>query len=114
LLDYGFRCLIAPSYADIFFNNCFANGILPVVLPEETVDALFTEVEATPGYTLHVSLPEQVVVTSSGVRHHFQVDAFQKDCLLRGLDAIGWTLQFDDDIAAYEAKRGIGQPVAAG
>jgi 3-isopropylmalate/(R)-2-methylmalate dehydratase small subunit len=111
LLDYGFRCLIAPSYADIFYNNCFANGILPVVLPEETVDALFTEVEATPGYTLHVSLPEQVVVTPSGTRHHFEVDAFQKDCLLRGLDAIGWTLQFEDDIKAYEAKRGIGQPV---
>jgi 3-isopropylmalate/(R)-2-methylmalate dehydratase small subunit len=112
LLDYGFRCLIAPSYADIFFNNCFANGILPVVLPEETVDTLFAEVEAAPGYALHVSLPEQVVVTPSGARHHFQVDAFQKDCLLRGLDAIGWTLQFEDDIAAYEAKRGIGQPVA--
>src|SRR5579871_3492005 len=87
LLEYGLRCLIAPSFADIFYNNCFANGILPVILPEDTVDALFKEVEATPGYSLAVSLPEQVVSTPSGARHAFQVDAFQKDCLLRGLDA---------------------------
>lgn len=112
LLDYGFRGIIAPSYADIFFNNCLGNGILPVILPEDTVDALFKETEATPGYTLHIDLAEQEVVTPSGARHHFEVDAFQKDCLLRGLDAIGWTLQYEDDITAYEAKRGIGQPVA--
>jgi len=104
LLEYGFRCLIAPSFADIFFNNCFQNGILPVVLSEENVSTLFAETEATLGYTLHVSLPEQVVVTPAGVRCPFQIDAFQKDCLLRGLDGIGWTLQFEHDIAAFETK----------
>lgn len=107
LLEYGFRCLIAPSFADIFYNNCSANGILPVVLPEETVDILFKEIEATPGYQLQVSLPEQVVVTPSGARYAFAVDAFQKDCLLRGLDNIGWTLQFEHEIDAYEAAHGL-------
>ena len=107
LHDYGFRCVIAPSFADIFYNNCFSNGILPVVLPEETVRTLFFETEATEGYRLQVSLPEQVVITPSGARHPFKVDAFQKDCMLRGLDSIGWTLQFEDQIAAYEAQHGI-------
>ncbi|HWE62716.1 MAG TPA: 3-isopropylmalate dehydratase small subunit [Chloroflexota bacterium] len=113
LLDYGFRCLIAPSFADIFFNNCLQNGILAVVLPEQTVGALFAETEATPGYTLHVSLPEQVVVTPSGMRHPFEIDAFQKHCLLSGLDSIGLTLQFEQEIAAYEAGHPTYEPVAA-
>jgi 3-isopropylmalate/(R)-2-methylmalate dehydratase small subunit len=102
LHDYGFRAIIAPSYADIFYNNCCANGILPVILPEATVSTLFDETGATPGYTLTVSLPEQLVITPSGSRHHFEVDPFQKDCLLRGLDSIGWTLQYEDLIASYE------------
>jgi 3-isopropylmalate/(R)-2-methylmalate dehydratase small subunit len=113
LLDYGFRCIIAPSFADIFYNNCFANGILPAILSEEAVESLFVETEATPGYSLHVDLPEQVVVTPGGVRHPFTIDAFHKDCLLRGLDAIGWTLQFAADIDAYEARHGIGQAAVA-
>ncbi|HVC79539.1 MAG TPA: 3-isopropylmalate dehydratase small subunit [Chloroflexota bacterium] len=104
LHQYGFRCLIAPSYADIFYNNCCANGLLPVVLPETTVDALFREVEATPGYALKVDLVNQVVVTPSGDRHPFAIDPFVKDSLVRGLDPIGWTLQFDDLISAYEAR----------
>ncbi|MDB5059839.1 MAG: leuD [Chloroflexi bacterium] len=112
LHDYGFRSIIAPSYADIFYNNCFSNGILPVILPESVVESLFQETEATTGFTLKVSLPEQVVITPSGTRHHFNVDAFQKDCLLRGLDSIGWTLQFEDLIAEFEKSHtvGVGQP----
>ena len=111
LHDYGFRAVIAPSFADIFYNNCFANGILCVILPDKAIDALFAEVAAAPGYTLHVSLPDQQVVTPSGTRYPFEVDAFQKDCLLRGLDAIGWTLQFEDQIAAFEARQGAEQSV---
>ena len=104
LHQYGFRCLIAPSYADIFYNNCCANGLLPVVLPEATVDTLFREVEATPGYALQVDLVNQVVTTPSGDSHPFSIDPFVKDRLVRGLDPIGWTLQFDDLISAYEAR----------
>jgi 3-isopropylmalate/(R)-2-methylmalate dehydratase small subunit len=110
LHDYGFRAVVAPSFADIFYNNCFANGILCVILPDEAIDTLFAEVAATPGYTLHISLPDQQIVTPSGARYPFPVDAFQKDCLLRGLDAIGWTLQFEDQIAAFEARRQAEQP----
>jgi 3-isopropylmalate/(R)-2-methylmalate dehydratase small subunit len=113
LLDYGFHCLIAPSYADIFYNNCFANGILPVVLPEEVVDTLFREVEATPGYTLTVNLPDQQVLTPSGTACAFEINAFQKDCLLRGLDSIGWTLQFEDLISAYERAHAGAVPAIA-
>jgi 3-isopropylmalate/(R)-2-methylmalate dehydratase small subunit len=104
LHQYGFRCLIAPSYADIFYNNCCANGLLPVVLPEATVDALFREVEAAPGYALRIDLVNQVVTTPSGDRHPFSIDPFVKDSLVRGLDPIGWTLQFDDLISAYEER----------
>jgi 3-isopropylmalate/(R)-2-methylmalate dehydratase small subunit len=104
LHQYGFRCLIAPSYADIFFNNCCANGLLPVKLPEDIVDDLFREVESTPGYTLRVDLPAQVVTTPSGVSHPFSIDAFVKDGLVRGLDPIGWTLQFEDLIASFEER----------
>jgi 3-isopropylmalate/(R)-2-methylmalate dehydratase small subunit len=104
LHQYGFRCLIAPSYADIFFNNCCANGLLPVILPEAVVDQLFREVADTPGYALSIDLPGQTVTTPSGVSYSFIIDPFVKDGLVRGLDPIGWTLQFEDLIAAFEEK----------
>jgi 3-isopropylmalate/(R)-2-methylmalate dehydratase small subunit len=103
--DYGFRAVIAPSFADIFFNNCFKNGLLPIVLEENTVDKLFAEVEANEGYELAVDLPRQVVVTPSGEEFSFEIDEFSKDCLLEGLDEIGLTLNDADAIRAYEAAR---------
>ena len=105
LLDYGFRCVIAPSFADIFFNNCFKNGMLPVVLTNAEVDQLFTEVEPRPGYQLSVDLAAQTVTTPDGTSFHFDVDPFRKDCLLNGLDEIGLTLQKEADITAYEQRR---------
>jgi 3-isopropylmalate/(R)-2-methylmalate dehydratase small subunit len=105
LLDYGFRVIIAPSFADIFFNNCFKNGILPIVLGEEQVDQLFREVEANEGYRLSVDLEAQSVTTPSGDVFQFEVDPFRKHCLLNGLDDIGLTLQHVDEIKAYEARR---------
>jgi len=103
--QYGFRCLIAPSFADIFYNNCFNNGILPVTLDEATVRELFAEVEATEGYTLSVDLPAQTVTTPSGRVLHFDIDNFRKNALIQGLDNIGWTLSHGDEIAAYEQRR---------
>src|SRR2546427_5725479 len=88
LLDYGFRCIIAPSFADIFFNNCFKNGMLPVVLQPAEVSQLFREVEAQPGYQLTVDLATQTVTIPSGTSLHFDIDPFRKDCLLKGLDEI--------------------------
>ncbi|MEW5756796.1 MAG: 3-isopropylmalate dehydratase small subunit [Pseudomonadota bacterium] len=105
LLDYGFRAIIAPSFADIFFNNCFKNGILPIVLEAKIVDALFAEVAANPGYRLNVDLANQRVATPSGQTYGFEIDAFRKHCLLNGLDDIGLTLQHVDAIKAYEARR---------
>lgn len=105
LLDYGFRVVIAPSYADIFFNNCFKNGILPIILDEQVIDQLFNEVEATEGYQLNVDLEAQTVTKPSGESIAFEVDAFRKHCLLNGLDDIGLTLQHVDDIKAYEERR---------
>jgi 3-isopropylmalate/(R)-2-methylmalate dehydratase small subunit len=105
LLDYGFRVVIAPSFADIFFNNCFKNGVLPIVLSAERVAWLFMAVEATPGYRLVVNLPEQQITTPTGDTIHFEVDAFRKDCLIRGLDDIGLTLQYADAIREFEANR---------
>jgi 3-isopropylmalate/(R)-2-methylmalate dehydratase small subunit len=105
LLDYGFRVIIAPSFADIFFNNCFKNGILPVVLDEAKVNQLFKEVEANEGYQLTVDLAAQTITTPSGEEMAFDVDAFRKHCLLNGLDDIGLTLQHVDDIKAYEERR---------
>jgi len=105
LLDYGFRALIAPSFAEIFYNNCFKNGILPVALDAAIVDRLFREVEAQPGYRLTIDLPDQAVVTPSGERLGFEVDAFRKHCLVNGLDDIGLTLQHVDKIKAYEERR---------
>ncbi len=105
LLDYGFRVIIAPSFADIFFNNCFKNGILPIVLPETTVDQLFRDTEANEDYRLTVDLEAQAVTTPSGEAFAFDVDPFRKHCLLNGLDDIGLTLQHVDEIRAYEARR---------
>lgn len=105
LENFGFRCVIAPSFADIFFNNCFKNGLLPIVLDEGSVDGLFREVAATPAYSLTIDLPAQTVTTPSGEVFGFAIDAFRKHCLLNGLDDIGLTLQHADEIRAYEDRR---------
>lgn len=105
LLDYGFRCIIAPSFADIFFNNCFKNGMLPVVLQSAEVAQLFQEVAAQPGYQLTVDLAAQTVTTPAGTIFRFSIDPFRKNCLLKGLDEIGLTLQHADAISAYEQRR---------
>jgi 3-isopropylmalate/(R)-2-methylmalate dehydratase small subunit len=105
LEQYGFRALIAPSYADIFFNNCFKNGILPIVLPEGVVSRLFDEVAAFPGYRLTIDLPRQVVVKPDGEEIPFEVQAFRKYCLVNGFDDIGLTLRHADKIRAFEAER---------
>ncbi len=104
LEDYGFRTVIAPSFADIFYNNCFKNGILPVVLSEEVVDQLFAQCEAEEGYELCVDLESQQVVTPSGERFDFEVESFRKHCLINGLDDIDLTLQNVDEISVFEAK----------
>lgn len=103
--EFGFRCIIAPSFADIFFNNCFKNGILPIVQPDATVDELFTEMYAIEGYCLSVDLAGQTITKPNGVTFNFEIDEFRKHCLLNGLDDIGLTLQDADHIKAYEAKR---------
>jgi 3-isopropylmalate/(R)-2-methylmalate dehydratase small subunit len=103
--QYGFRALIAPSFADIFFNNCFKNGLLPIQLPESTVAQLFDEVLAFPGYQLTIDLPRQVIVRAQGDEIPFEVNAFRKYCLLNGLDDIGLTLRHKDKIAAFESQR---------
>jgi 3-isopropylmalate/(R)-2-methylmalate dehydratase small subunit len=105
LQEYGFRVLIAPSFADIFYNNCLGNGMLPIVLAPEEVDALFAAVYAQEGYRLRVSLPEQTVTTPEGTVYRFAIDAFRKEALLRGLDAIGRTEQYTAAIDAYEVRR---------
>jgi len=105
LADYGIRAVIAPSYADIFFNNSFKNGLLPLVLSEADVDTLFKAVEANEGYELTVDLEKQQVITPEGESYDFDVDEFRKYCLLNGLDDIGLTLQHADDIKQYEEKR---------
>ena len=102
--DYGFRVLIAPSFADIFFNNCFKNGILPIVLDKQTVDQLFKEVEANEGYQLTGELPAQTITKPDGSTISFEVDAFRKHCLLNGLDDIGLTLEDADAISAFESQ----------
>lgn len=105
LEDYGFRALIAPSYADIFYNNCFKNGLLPIVLDEDIVERLFQETYATAGYQLAIDLNEQTVTTPSGESFTFAVDEFRKHCLLNGLDEIGLTLEQADAIRDYEDRR---------
>ena len=103
--QYGFRAVIAPSFADIFFNNCFKNGLLPIVLPETAVARLFDEVHAFPGYQLTIDLDRQVVVKDQGEELPFDVQPFRKYCLLNGLDDIGLTLRHADKIREYEAHR---------
>jgi 3-isopropylmalate/(R)-2-methylmalate dehydratase small subunit len=105
LLDYGFRAIIAPSFADIFYNNCFKNGLLPVQLEEAEVERLFTAASAIPGYELTIDLERQWVVDDWGNKFGFAVDPFRRECLLKGLDDIGLTLQHEDAIAEYEARR---------
>ena len=105
LLDYGFRVVIAPSFADIFFNNCFKNGILPIVLSADVVDSIFKEIASTEGYQLKVDLPSQTITKPDGDTIAFDVDIFRKHCLVNGLDDIGMTLEHVDDIKAYEEKR---------
>ena len=103
--QYGFRAIIAPSYADIFFNNCFKNGLLPIVLGEAQVDQLFNEVHAFPGYQLTIDLERQVIVKAQGEEIPFEVNAFRKYCLINGLDDIGLTLRHKDKIEAFEKER---------
>jgi 3-isopropylmalate dehydratase small subunit len=110
IAQYGFRALIAPSYADIFFNNCFKNGLLPIVQPEEVVSQLFAEVAATPGYRLTIDLERQCIVKPDGSEIAFDVQPFRKYCLLGGLDDIGLTLRHQDDIRAFEARRLAAKP----
>ncbi|MFD2368040.1 3-isopropylmalate dehydratase small subunit [Pseudoduganella sp. GCM10020061] len=110
LQQYGFRVMIAPSFADIFYNNCFKNGLLPVVLSEDEVEQLFQAVQATPGYRLVVDLERQQVTAPDGTAWRFEVDAFRKHCLLNGLDDIGLTLQHAGEIRAFEARRLAAQP----
>lgn len=105
LTDFGFRTVLAPSFADIFFNNSFKNSLLPIVLSEEIIDELFKEVEASQGYQLTIDLANQRIVKPDGSEIPFEVDEFRKHCLLNGLDDIGITLQDADMIRAYEAKR---------
>ena len=103
--QYGFRAIIAPSYADIFFNNCFKNGLLPIVLPASVVDKLFDEVAAFVGYSLTIDLPRQVIVKPDGSEIGFDVQPFRKQCLVNGWDDIGLTLRHADKIRAFEAER---------
>ena len=103
--QYGFRAIIAPSFADIFFNNCFKNGLLPIQLPEATVAQLFDECSVFPGYSLTIDLERQVVVKPQGEEIPFDVQPFRKYCLLNGFDDIGLTLRHKDKIAAFEAER---------
>ncbi|TXH03602.1 MAG: 3-isopropylmalate dehydratase small subunit [Nevskiaceae bacterium] len=108
--DYGFRAVIAPSYADIFFNNSFKNGLLPVILRPDEVQAIFERVAANPAAAITIDLPAQKVVLPDGRAFGFEIDAFRKDCLVRGLDEIGLTLQHAGAIRAYEARRKIEAP----
>ena len=105
LLDYGFRVVIASSFADIFYNNCFQNGMLPVTLPEDVVQKIMTNAEKHPGYKLNVDLERNVVEDDHGLHATFEIDPFRRYCLLNGLDDIGLTLQSEDKIAAFEKKR---------
>jgi len=108
--QFGFRALIAPSYADIFFNNCFKNGLLPIVLPEHEVSKLFDEVAAFIGYSLTIDLEKQLIVKPDGSSIAFDVQAFRKYCLLGGYDDIGLTLRHADKIRAFEAERLLSKP----
>ncbi len=104
LLDYGFRAILAPSYADIFYNNCFKNGLLPVTLTTQQMDELFQRAARTEGYRLTVDLERQIVADGSGLQFSFTLDPFRRECLLKGLDDIGLTLVHEADISAFEKK----------
>jgi len=104
ILDYGFRTILAPSYADIFYNNCFKNGILPVTLPDDQIDEIFKRLAANEGYRLTVDLENQVVTDDKGLRYWFAIDPFRRNCLLKGLDDIGLTLVHEPEISAFERK----------
>lgn len=104
LFDYGFRCLIAPSFADIFYNNCFKNGILPVRLKEDQVDMLFQHVRRLPGYRLRVDLETKRITSVDGLEYRFEVEDFRRECLLNGVDDIGLTLQHETKIRQYEGR----------
>ena len=104
LLDYGFRSIIAPSFADIFYNNCFKNGMLPVRLSEDQIDQLFERTGANPGYELTVDLERQWITDDMGLRYCLDVDPFRRECLLKGLDDIGLTLQHEDKIREHESR----------
>ncbi|MCE2989007.1 MAG: 3-isopropylmalate dehydratase small subunit [Burkholderiales bacterium] len=110
LQQYGFKAIIAPSFADIFFNNCFKNGLLPIVLTEAQVDHLFNIVFATPGLKLNVDLERQVVEVPAGESYRFEVEPFRKECLLNGWDEIGLTMRHTEKIRAYEAARAQREP----
>ncbi|WP_273805875.1 MULTISPECIES: 3-isopropylmalate dehydratase small subunit [unclassified Pseudomonas] len=110
LEEYGFRSIIAPSFADIFFNNSFKNGLLPIVLSDSEVDELFRQVGAEPGYRLHIDLEAQTVTRPDGKTLNFEIDAFRKHCLLQGLDDIGLTLLGSDEIRAFESQHRTRQP----
>jgi 3-isopropylmalate/(R)-2-methylmalate dehydratase small subunit len=111
LLDFGFRAVIAPSFGEIFYNNAFKNGLLPIVLSEREVDALFYDVAAFPGFRLSIDLDRQTVATADGAKvMRFEIDPFRKYCLLNGLDEIGLTLRHADKIRAFEARRQAEQP----
>ena len=110
LLDYGFRCILAPSFADIFYNNCFQNGILPIMLTAHEVEVLFDREAMQKPYSVTVDLSQQHVALPGGDCFSFEIDPFRKDCLLKGLDAIGLTLQSQDAIDSYEARRRTESP----
>ena len=110
LEDYGFRAVIAPSFADIFFNNCYKNGVLPIVLPEAVVDQLFAETAGSEGYALHIDLAAQTVTTPAGASFSFDITGHRKHCMLNGLDEIGLTLQHADEIRHFETGHRQRQP----
>ncbi len=110
LQQFGFKAIIAPSFADIFFNNCYKNGLLPIVLGEQDVDHLFSATAATPGFKLAVDLEQQVVSVPGGESYRFDIEGFRKQCLVNGWDEIGLTLRHVDKIRAYEAARAAREP----
>lgn len=110
LMDYGFRAILAPSYADIFYNNCFKNGLLPVVLTEQVIEQIMKKAQSQQGLTLTVDLESQRIYDGDGFEAKFEVDPFRKHCLLNGLDDIGLTLQYESEIATFEARRAGWKP----
>ena len=105
ILDYGFKVVVSTSFADIFYNNCFKNSILPIKVTEPELNKLFAEVEKSPGVEFNVDLPSQTLSTPGGITITFDIDAFKKDSMIKGLDDIGWTLQFEDKISKFEAQQ---------